>query len=99
MLKNIINTTIELEHELKNAGLWKRNTPPWVGGFDDCFNSSKVDFAEWLQFVFIPNHLQKSNMISVAEKKVIVPHAIKFFGDDVKKGNLLRIFIELDSLL
>jgi hypothetical protein len=35
----------------------------------------------------------------MVEKKMIVPHAIKFFGDDVKKGKLLQILIEIDSLL
>jgi uncharacterized protein YqcC (DUF446 family) len=99
LLNNIIDKTNELEEELKSTGLWKKNTPAWVEGFDDSFNSSKADFAEWLQFVFVPNHLLKNKNISVEEKNFLVPHAIKFFGNDVKKGKLLQILIELDSLL
>lgn len=98
-IHTIKTKTEELEEELKSTGLWKNDMPDWVQGYDENNNISKADFAQWLQFVFIPNHLQKSNIISVAEKKLLVPHAIKFFGDDVKKGKLLKILIELDSLL
>ena len=34
-----------------------------------------------------------------SEKKLIMPIAIQYFGDDVKKGKLLQLLIELDSLL
>jgi hypothetical protein len=29
----------------------------------------------------------------------IVPQAMKFFGDDMQKGKLLQLLIELDSLV
>lgn len=95
----VITKTGELEEELKAIGLWQKDTPAWVHWYDDSNRISTTDFAQWLQFVFIPNHLQKSNIISVAEKNMIVPHAVKFFGDDVRKGKLLQILIEIDSLL
>lgn len=96
---DIIDKTIELETELKNTGLWQIEMPLWVQAYDENSSMVRNDFAQWLQFVFIPNHLHKSNVISVAEKNMIVPHAIKFFGDDVRKGKLLQILIEIDSLL
>jgi uncharacterized protein YqcC (DUF446 family) len=99
LLNNIINKTIELEEELKSTGLWKKNIPAWVEGFDESFSIAYANFAEWLQFVFIPNHLLQNKNITVEEKNFLVPHAIKFFGDDVKKGRLLQILIEIDSLL
>jgi uncharacterized protein YqcC (DUF446 family) len=99
LLNNIIDKTNELEEELKNTGLWKKNTPAWVEGFDASFSITHADFAEWLQFVFVPNHLQQNKNISIEEKNFLVPHALKFFGDDVKKGRLLQILIEIDSLL
>jgi uncharacterized protein YqcC (DUF446 family) len=91
--------TQELENELKATGLWQKDMPAWVHWYDDSNKSSTTDFAQWLQFVFIPNHFKNNKVISVAEKKMIVPHAIKFFGDDVRKGKLLQILIEIDSLL
>ncbi len=91
--------TVELEAEMKAAGLWQKDMPAWVHGYNDSPIDSKTDFAQWLQFVFIPNHLQKNNTIPVAEKNHIVLHAIKYFGDDLRKGKLLRLIIELDSLL
>jgi uncharacterized protein YqcC (DUF446 family) len=99
LVNTITAKTIELEEELKAVGLWQKNMPAWVHWYDDSNSISTTDFAQWLQFVFIPNHLQKSNIISIAEKNMIVPHAVKFFGDDVKKGKLLQILIEIDSLL
>jgi uncharacterized protein YqcC (DUF446 family) len=99
LANTVAGKTVELEKALKSAGLWQKEIPAWVHWYDDSNRISPTDFAQWLQFVFIPNHLQKSNIISVAEKNMIVPHAIKFFGDDVKKGKLLQILIEIDSLL
>ena len=94
----ILNKTKELEEELKNTGLWQRDMPEWVHGYD-ANNISNTNFAQWLQFVFVPNHMHTQKLISIAEKKLIVPHAIKYFGDDVRKGKLLKILIEIDSLL
>ena len=91
--------TVELEDELKAAGLWLNDTPAWVHWYNDESSIAKTDFAQWLQFVFIPNHLHKQKLIPVAKNKLLVPQAIKFFGDDVKKGKLLQILIELDALL
>lgn len=98
-LHNIITKTAELEEALKNNGLWQKDMPAWVHGYDENPINTKNDFAQWLQFVFIPNHLQKNNVIPVSQKNIMVLHAIKYFGDDVKKGKLLQILIELDSLL
>ena len=95
----IITKTAELENELKHAGLWQTNMPAWVHWFDDGSSFSKTDFAQWLQFVFIPNHLHKNKMIAAAEKKLLVPYALKYFGNDVQKGKLLQILIEIDALL
>ena len=96
---NITAKTVELEEELKATGLWQPNMPPWVHWYDAESSIAKTDFAQWLQFVFIPNHLQQNKMIGATEKSLIVPHAVKFFGDDVRKGKLLQILIEIDSLL
>lgn len=98
-VNTIMAKTAELENELKAIGLWQDSIPLWVHWYEGDRMTGKADFAEWLQFVFIPNHLQKNKMITVAEKNLLVPQAIKFFGDDVRKGKLLRILIEIDSLL
>lgn len=90
---------MELEAELKATGLWQHNTPAWVHWYNDESSIGQTDFAQWLQFVFIPNHLHKNKMMIAAEKNLIVPHAIKYFGDDVRKGKLLQILIEIDALL
>ena len=95
----VISKTSELEEELKSTGLWQKDMPAWVHGFDDSSNGSVTNFAQWLQFVFVPNHLQKNKTLPATEKRLIVPQAIKFFGEDVNKGKLLQILIEIDSLL
>ena len=99
MTYNIFIKTSEREEELKNTGLWQKDMPEWVQGYDDSANIATADFAQWLQFIFIPNHLQKNKPVAAAEKKLIMPHALKYFGADVNKGKLLQILIEIDSLL
>ena len=98
-LNTITAKTLELAEELKDSGLWQNSTPAWVHWYDDNSSITKTDFAQWLQFVFIPNHLQKNNTTPAVEKSLIVPPAIKYFGTGVIKGKLLQILIEIDSLL
>ena len=85
----------EIIHELKQHELWKRQVPEWVTDFSHIGFLGEEDFAGWLQFVFLPN-LQHSSMSD--QKKMVAPQAIKFFGEDVRKGKLLQLLIELDSL-
>ncbi len=96
---NLITKTQELEQELKQTGLWQNTLPGWACSFEENINTASIDFAGWLQFVFIPNHLHSNKTSGEAEKKLLVPDAIKFFGTKINKGNLLKILIELDSLL
>jgi len=85
---------IEISDELKLAGLWKKNMPQWVTNYEEKMIASSQDFLEWLQFIYLPNFTK----LAAIEKKYIVPQAVKFFGEDVKKGKLLQLLIELDSL-
>ncbi|HEV7782738.1 MAG TPA: YqcC family protein [Chitinophagaceae bacterium] len=99
MPDTLIIKTTELEEELKRTGLWQKDTPAWVQEYDASTGMTQTGFAQWLQFVFVPNHLQQQKMIPAGERKFLVPQAKKHFSDDVQKGKLLRILIEIDSLL
>ena len=97
---NIASKIKELELEMKAIGLWQKEVPEWVNDFEEKVLYNGKDFAQWLQFVFIPNHIQRAiNLPTIKEKKLIVPAAIKFFAKDVQRGKLLQILIEIDSLL
>lgn len=85
----------EINDELKMTGLWKKQPPAWVNEYAERNIATEEDFAGWLQFVYLPNAMQQYNR---NEKKFIAPQAMKFFGEDVKKGKLLQLLIELDSL-
>ncbi len=90
----------ELILEMKITSLWQKETPNWVNNFEKIIFNDGKDFAQWLQFVFIPNHTNNISPKSfVKEKTLIVLPAIKFFGADVHKGKLLQILIEIDSLI
>ncbi len=89
----------ELETELKNNNLWQKDIPSWVDQYDNTLAYIDNDFAQWLQFVFIPNHLHYVKSADAANKISLVPQAIKYFDNDVKKGKLLQILIEIDSMI
>lgn len=94
-----INSLImELKAELVRLGLWQQAIPSWVNGFD-AHHLFQTDFAQWLQFVFIPNQLQQDRRGKKSAHLLLVPQAIKFFGSDLQKGKLLQILIEIDGLL
>jgi uncharacterized protein YqcC (DUF446 family) len=86
----------EIADELRKTGFWKKHPPGWVSDYEQKLLNNEQDFLEWLQFVYLPN----CNAPALnGMKNFIVPQAVKFFGSDVKKGKLLQLLIELDSLL
>ena len=96
----IIDKINELEQEMKNSGLWLKEIPNWVNYFEGKLFVDGKDFAQWLQYVFIPNHKKKiEHLPTIIDKKLIVPQVMKYFGSDIVNGKLLKILIEIDSLL
>lgn len=87
----------EIKSEMKKTGLYKKNTPGWVIDFAQQKIANKEDFAGWLQFVYLPNRLLARETVT-DHGTMIVPQAIQFFGNDIKKGKLLQLLVELDSL-
>ena len=45
----LISKTNELEEELKATGLWIKEIPAWVLGYDETAILSNADFAQWYQ--------------------------------------------------
>ncbi|MES2775145.1 MAG: YqcC family protein [Bacteroidota bacterium] len=89
----------EIMDEMKHTGLWTTTSPAWVEEYEKRNIATGSDFGEWLQFVYLPNRLQGYQQGEVANsRQYLVPQAIKFFGEDVKRGKLLQLLIELDSL-
>jgi uncharacterized protein YqcC (DUF446 family) len=89
----------EIIREMQSHRLWKKSMPDWVTDFSNKTIISEEDFAGWLQFVLLPNLQQQNNLISDGVKSYVAPQAMRFFGDDIKKGKLLQLLVELDSLL
>ncbi|MEO8116113.1 MAG: YqcC family protein [Bacteroidota bacterium] len=87
-----------LKIEMERAGLWQKSTPAWVNDFDE-LHLFQTDFAQWLQFVFVPNQLQKNRQNTRMPHALLVPRALKYFGTDLHKGKLLQILIEIDGML
>jgi uncharacterized protein YqcC (DUF446 family) len=90
---------LQIIREMKTLGLWIKNSPDWVTDFEKKLITSRQDFSEWLQFVFLPNCLQEvRNSRGIQGRKQIVLQAKRFLADDIKKGKLLQLLIELDAL-
>jgi uncharacterized protein YqcC (DUF446 family) len=89
----------EIRDEMKQAGLWLKQQPAWVNDYAETKINTGQNFACWLQFVYLPNLLQWENRGAGGVKNYIVPQAMRFFSADVKRGKLLQLLIELDSLL
>src|SRR5687767_6898784 len=88
----------QVSEELKQTGLWKKHAPVWVSQYTETKNCTENDFSDWLQFVFLPNLLQQAQLEpAVIQKMSIVPQAMIFLGEDVQKGKLLQLLIELDA--
>lgn len=69
--------------------------PSWVKKYEANSEKPEDDFAAWLQFVYLPNCMQDEQSVHSS----IVPQALQYLGDDLKRGRLLQLLIELDSLV
>ena len=100
MSASINEKVSEILEEMKREGYWKKQLPVWVCEYNQRSLNSGNDFTEWLQFVYLPNLVQQSNQGMVREpNEFIVPQAMTFFGNNIKKGKLLQLLIELDACL
>ena len=89
----------DVEREMKRTGLWRERMPYWVGHFPETAVTNETDFCDWLQFIYLPNLLkQTTGYQSIYEGHYVAPQAIKFFKEDVQRGKLLQLLVELDSL-
>src|SRR5215204_205035 len=89
----------EVKEELKRNGLSKKDMPLWVTDYEKKEIGNHQDFADWLQFVFLPNILEQPERTTIVHRSYVALQAKKFFSEDVQKGKLLQLLIELDSLL
>lgn len=97
--ETITQKITQLETELRQLGLWRKTIPAWITDYQPEKNTAMVDFSEWLQFIFIPNHISQAKGITMMHKNLLVPMAVRHFGADVNKGRLLQILVEIDSML
>jgi uncharacterized protein YqcC (DUF446 family) len=89
----------EVKEEMRKTQIWKKHTPAWVKRFEAGAINNGDDFIEWLQFVYLPNRMQENENGSFThEKFYIVPQVMSFFGEDIGKGKLLQLLIELDAI-
>jgi len=99
-MQNITDKVTAIKNEMKETGLWKKQLPAWVNEYCGQSITTEQNFAEWLQFIYLPNILQPENRGSTGNtENYIVPQAMKFFGEDMRKGKLLQLLVELDSLV
>jgi uncharacterized protein YqcC (DUF446 family) len=86
----------EIRAELKKTGLWRKEMPVWVMCYTEKQTGTNQDFLDWLQFIYLPNC---SNAATAQDKTLIAPQALKFIEQDVQKGRLLQLLVELDALV
>ncbi len=96
--KELMEKIREVQTELRVKGLWRAACPGWVTDFAKKEIRSEHEFTEWLQFVYLPNLLHPVTPAQHIRRHDVALQAIKYFGDDMEKGHLLRLLIELDAL-
>lgn len=89
-----------LEIYLKSRGKWSNAAPAWVSGYQAEEDRRRVDFFEWLQFIYLPNKATAGGGLQVAtgEVKGLVSYARQNVPQQELTGDLLRMLIELDNL-
>lgn len=80
---------------MKSLKLWKGKTPEWITNYKSSLTRyDQQNFCEWMQFVFLPNRF-----VGVENTTSITLQAKIHFHQDITKGRLLQLLIELDQQL
>lgn len=88
----------ELIEELKKKNLWRSMEPSWVKEFEKGKTMEKVDFFEWLQFVYLPNRLLHRHTIMQEDETYIMLQAKKYIGEGKNHERIIQLLVELDGL-
>ena len=87
---------------MRAQGLWTDTTPSaWALASELPFCYDRMDFPEWLQFVFIPNlqALAESQSPWPAECAVTPMAEYYFAGQDIAAGRLVGVLKCVDDLV
>lgn len=81
---------------MKTLKLWKVKAPEWITSYKaSATHNDQQNFCEWMQFVFLPNRFIGTKMTATS----ITLQAKAHFQQDITKGKLLQLLIELDQLV
>lgn len=82
-------------NEMKALQLWKKKTPSWVFSYTNRSGCYRQDFCEWMQFIYLPN---KFIGIEINTENIAL-QAKLHFEQEIEKGKLLQLLIQLDGLI
>lgn len=98
--KELIQTIDAIRQTMIQNGLWKAASPEWVWHFDGKEAPCAQSFAEWLQFIYLPNkmmamqHLQKEPAVGNA----VMLQALHHLPKGTLPEALVTMLIELDNI-
>lgn len=93
---------IDIEAEMRQIGCWDGVAPaPAALRSEQPFSVDTLNFAQWLQFVFIPRmHFLVAQQVALPNACGITPMAQEYFrGQQLPVAGLLTALTQMDKLL
>jgi uncharacterized protein YqcC (DUF446 family) len=86
-------------NEMKRLGLWQRHPlEPGQYDFHAAFAADSMSFAQWLQFIFIPNVKSASTSGIFPSESHVAAQAVREFDGMDKASVLISLLAEFDNL-
>lgn len=97
--KTVVSKLEQIESEMRRTGLWQE-TPlePEQYDFRAAFAGDTMTFAQWLQFIFIPNVRSAAASGKFPASSHVSAQAIREFDGMDQAPQLITLLSEFDAL-
>jgi uncharacterized protein YqcC (DUF446 family) len=89
----------QIEREMRQIGLWQKE-PLHTEQYDfrAAFAGDTMSFAQWLQFVFIPNVKRAAETTNFPASSQVAVRAVREFDGMGETSTLIELLSEFDAL-
>jgi uncharacterized protein YqcC (DUF446 family) len=97
--KSVLSKLEQIEDEMRHAGLWQNGTlEPEQYDFRAAFAGDTMTFAQWLQFIFIPNVRSAAAASQFPSESQVGAQAVREFDTLPEASRLITLLSEFDAL-
>ncbi|HSO14214.1 MAG TPA: YqcC family protein [Anaerolineales bacterium] len=96
---SVLSQLERIENEMKHIGMWQEGPlAPEQFDFRAAFGMDTMSFAQWLQFIFIPNVRTAAGQNKFPAGSNVAAQAVREFDGNPEASQLIMLLSDFDAL-